>query len=53
MMYFMSDWLMHKKKLKFTFEFTFYLYFGECCIFLTKYDLCVYSLMLAKCIRLY
>jgi len=52
-MYFMHDCLMHKNILKFTLEFTFYPYFGECYIFFTKYDLCVYSLMMAKCIRLF
>ena len=39
----MHDCLMHKKICKFTLECTFYLDFGECYIFLTKYDLCVYS----------
>jgi len=37
-MYFMYDCLMHKKILKFTLECTLYLYFGECYIFLTKYE---------------
>lgn len=45
--------LLHKKIFKFILECTFYLFFGECYIFLTKYDLYVYSLMMAKCIRLY
>jgi len=52
-MYFVHDRLMRKKLLKFTLECTFYLYFEKCYIFLTKYDLYVFSLMMTKYSRLF
>jgi len=36
--------LMHGANMKITVECSFYLYLGQYCIFLTKYDSCVYSM---------
>ena len=48
--YFIYDCLLHTKILCFTMECAFCLYLRQCYIFLTKYDLCVFSLTMATCI---
>jgi len=44
---YVHDCLMDMKILQFTLECAFYLYPGQCYIFLTKCDLCVCSIVLA------
>jgi hypothetical protein len=45
--YFIDACLLYKKITQFTLECALYLYPGQCYVFLTKHDLCVYSLMMA------
>jgi hypothetical protein len=49
-MCYVHDCLMDMKILQFTVECAFRLYPGQRYIFLTKSDLCVYSLTLAVCV---
>ena len=48
--YFIHDCLLHTKILCFTLECAFCLYPGQSYIFLTKYDPCVFSPIMATCI---